>query len=168
MKKFLKKYFKTSQSGVTLIELLLVMGIISILFTISSILLLNLIPKASQTTHAEVLISELRHQQLKAMVGETQGTGAPQAYGVYIASDRYVLFGGEAYDSNDPTNFVVVLEGQLQLSTNFANQQIVFLAGSGEVKDFDIGNNRLTLSGGPSGQTVIMEVNRYGVVYEIN
>ncbi len=149
--------------GFTLIELMLVMGIIAILFAISTILLSGLIPKASFTAELEVLNSQLRQQQLKAMAGAGESESRSD-FGVYFSSNAYTLFSGEAYDPAAANNFVLEVEEPNQLQTTFNNQQVVFLAGSGEVANFNQTNNTITIRNTVTQEEKVITINRYGVI----
>lgn len=160
-------YQPLSNQGLTLIELLLTMGIISVLMTISSLLLLNLIPRASLKAESEVFISQLKHQQLKAMTGAARaGDGAdePSLYGIYIQDHAYTLFSGQVYDPLSADNFEVIVEEPISLSTSFPQQQIVFSAVSGEVQNFDANNNTITISDSQTNRDTIININQYGVI----
>ncbi len=152
--------------GLTLIELLLTMGIISVLMTISSLLLLNLIPRASLKAESEVFISQLKHQQLKAMAGAVPAGEAdePSLYGLYIQEHAYTLFSGQVYDPLAADNFELIVEEPISLSTNFPQQQIVFSAVSGEVQNFDANNNTITISDSQTNRETIINLNQYGVI----
>ena len=153
-------------SGFTLVELLLVMGIIGILISISSLLLLNLIPKASFTTQSEVLISQIRQQQLKAMTGYTEGFDESDYYGIHFQDHSYSIFKGQDYDPQDPNNYVVGVEEPNQLSTTFPNQQVIFIPGSGEIFGYLFGQNSITLSNSNTKESLTISLNKYGVTTE--
>jgi prepilin-type N-terminal cleavage/methylation domain-containing protein len=159
----LKHFARTHVSGFTLIELLLVMGIISVLFTISSLLLLNLIPKASFTAQSEILISEIRQQQLKAMTGYTQGAEEGGSYGIFFQEHGYTLFKGQEYDPLSSSNLTIAVDGPDSIATTLPNNQLVFAAGSGEVVGYVFGQNSITLSNSNTAESIIINLNEYGV-----
>lgn len=152
------------KKGFTLVELLVVMGIIGVLLAVSSLLLLNLIPKASLTTQAEKLVAELRNQQLRAMTGQVGSAGTVQSQGMYFTSDRYVLFSGASYNVADPENFEIILDQPLQIESTLLNQQVVFLAGSGEIDGYDSTQDRITIRNPSSNESVSIEFNQYGII----
>ncbi len=154
---------KKFSAGFTLIELTLVMGIMSVLLTITTILLTGLIPKASQVSSTDVLRADLRQQQSKAMVGETDGAMTQQTYGVKIDPHQYTLF-RSTYGVGKPDNFVVTIDAPLQLSTTFPSQQVTFLKGSGEVQNFSKTTDTITITNVQSGDNTILELNKYGVI----
>lgn len=155
---------RSSGAGFTLVELLLVMGIIGVLLTISSILLLNLLPKASLKSESEVLISQLRSQQLSAMSGEAYNTEEPSYFGIYFQNQTYTLFRGTDYDPAEIDNYEMVVDEPIQLSTTFPDQKVVFEAGSGEILNFTPGSSSITLSNSQTNETKTINLNQYGVV----
>ena len=153
-----------TKKGFTLVELLVVMGLISLLLAVSSLLLLNLIPKASLTTQAEKLVAELRNQQLRAMTGQIGSAGTAQSQGAYFAGDRYVLFSGTSYNATDPENFEIILDQPLQIESTLPTPQVVFLAGSGEIDSYDPALDRITIRNPASNESVAIEFNQYGII----
>ncbi len=91
--------------GFTLPELLIVMGVLAILTTLATVNLLRPQHQASTVAAVNILMADIRQQQLKTMLGNTEGSN----------------------------NFNVTLEPPFQVLTTFPNNQIVFQAGSGEV-----------------------------------
>jgi prepilin-type N-terminal cleavage/methylation domain-containing protein len=150
-----------STSGFTLVELLIVMALIGVLTTLTVVNLVQPQRSASVAGAVEVLVADLRSQQLKSMAGDSQSASAAQAHGVYIQSDRYTLFKG-SYSGGDTDNFVVQPDG-VSFSTAFASSQISFQKASGEPASFNPSANTITVSN-ISGESKTITVNRYGVV----
>ncbi len=150
-------------TGFTLVELLLVMGIIGILITISSLLLLNLIPKASFTAQSEVLISQIRQQQLKAMTGYNEGEEVGDYYGIFFQDHAYTTFKGEVYDPASPLNYTVPVEEPESIVTTLPNSQVVFEPGSGEILNYTFGQSSITLTNSNSAESITINLNEYGV-----
>lgn len=159
---------RTSVKGFTLPELMLSMGIVAVLFSIATILLSNLIPRTSLFSQSEALISDLRQQQTKAMVGETEGAGAAQLYGIKVEAQKYTLFKGAVYDPLNPNNYVVPVSRPLQMSTTFPSQIVQFNKGSGEVVGYGSATDTITITNVQGGNTTTIELNRYGVISSIN
>ncbi len=159
-----QNHLTLDKKGFTLVELLLVMGIIGLLLAVSSLLLLNLIPKASLTTQAEKLVAELRNQQLRAMTGQIGSAGTVQSQGAYFTADRYVLFSGTSYNVADPENFEIILDQPLQIESALPASQVVFLAGSGEIDTYDSDRDRITIRNPSSNESVAIEFNQYGII----
>ena len=100
------------------------------------------------------------------MLGNTEGGAVAGSFGIHIDSSQYVLFHGSTYNSNEPTNFAVILQTQLAVSTNLPNSQLVFTPGSGEVASWQAGSNVITLTRTDSGDTSTLTINPYGTVTE--
>ncbi|MBA3723842.1 MAG: type II secretion system protein [Candidatus Levybacteria bacterium] len=167
------KYFSTlnsqlsSQKGFTLIELIIVMGIFATLTGLSTISLMNVQHKSSLTATVNTLTADLRSQQLKAMVGDTEGRAAVDTYGINLATNTYTLFHG-TFSSMESTNFAVNVPSTIQVTTTLPNSQIIFLKGSGEVSGFVNGSNTITLRDTVNGSQSTITVNRLGVITGVN
>ncbi len=148
-----------SESGFTLTELLVVIGIIAILFVLSTINLGKAQTTVSVATVTNTLLADLKNQQLLAMTGDVGSTTSQQEHGIYIQLNSYTLFSDSTYTSADSNNFTVSA-GNNSLTTTFPSNQIVFNKGDGSVDGFSPGNNTITVSG--SGTTKIITVNRFG------
>lgn len=157
-----------SESGLTLIELLLVIGILSILFAIGIVSLTNIRVISGNSNASVVLISDLKTQQIKAMTGDTEGRGVPDNYGVKILSNRYVLFHGLSYNPSDTSNFSVPVDSGYLLSTTFPNSTIIFASESGQLVGFVANQNTIILTSTPSGQVKTIQFNAYGTITKIN
>jgi len=96
--------------GFTLIEVMLVMAIFSLLMGFVTINLLRPQNKASVDSLSTQLIADIKQQQLKAMVGDSEGQATSQQFGVYFESDGYTLFRGSSYSASEASNFEVTLE----------------------------------------------------------
>ncbi len=156
-----------SQSGYTLIELLLVMGIFTAFFIITSMNLLSVRSKTSLGTSVDVLLADLRSQQAKAMSGASANGTSNVNYGIHFLNNSYVLF-KSTYSVSDPLNYVVSLDN-LKIDTTFFSSEIVFNKGSGEVANFDSSANTIRFStlGGIVDQKIII-INRLGIVTSVN
>ena len=150
------------RKGFTLIELVVVMGIFTTLLGISTINLSGAQLRSSLNSAVEVFVTDLKSQQLRSMVGEDDGGGSAQSYGVHFESDSYTLFEGVAYSPVDPNNFQVNLPGNTEFFP--INSDLIFAIGSGEIASDTIVTIRRNSGGGQKE----ININRYGVVEEIN
>ncbi|MBP9691606.1 prepilin-type N-terminal cleavage/methylation domain-containing protein [Candidatus Woesebacteria bacterium] len=155
-------------TGFTLIELLLVMAISLVLIGVSTVSLTNVQQYSYLSKSLELLLSDIKLQQAKAMNGVTE-TGTAVRYGIYFGESSYTLFQGDAYDPDEATNFTVNLDGQLTFgSTEFAGDQIVFDTGSGEIVGFVDGQDSIVIANPGSSEDTVIELNSYGIFTEIN
>ena len=142
---------KKITSGFTLIELMVSMGILLILFALTTINLTRLPSSASQSSSYDRLVSDLRGQQTKAMVGY----GA-ETYGVHFESASYTLF-TRTYGTD---NYTINLDPNITFTgVTFPNSQVVFASGSGDV----IGaTGSASISNSVTGEVKTLRLNRYG------
>lgn len=158
---------KKGQAGFTIIEALLVMSIFIVLAGFSTISLLRAKHSSSLSTSVDTFISDLKQQQLKAMVGDTEGRAASGNYGIFFGAGKYTLFYG-AYSSTDSSNFDVSLGDSIQFSDiTFPGSKIVFKQGSGEIESYIDGSNTITIKDIMDNSQKIITLNEYGVVTQI-
>ena len=156
---------KNSRNGFTLVELMVVMGISLALFGFVIIGLSSNERIFSVSSTREIVVSDLNTQQAKAM----QGIDGTSAYGIYFEPDKYTLFKGNSYSSSDPDNFEIELdEGIVVSDISFPASIVVFNARSGEINGFVDGNNTVTIQDTQGISTIILSINRYGVIFEVN
>lgn len=164
----LKNRYKYKK-GFTLIELLLVSGMSAILFGLIIFSLVGFRNTSSQQSSTASLVSDIKSQQFKAMMGETEGRADSDNYGIYFYADRYVLFHGSSFNPNDSTNFTVDLPEDLAIeSVSFPNSVIIFEKLSGEILGFVPGSDSLTIRALNVNKEIVITLNRYGVITQIN
>ncbi len=150
--------------GFTLIEIVIVMGIMGILMGLGTVSLLRSQRRAGVNEAAQVLISDLRSQQTKAMTGVTVGGTVPVGFGIYFEANRYILFSGSSYNSSDSMNAEVSISAPSAITNiGFPGNAVVFLARSGEVAGFTPSGNSVTIEE-DGGQAKTIQVNKYGIV----
>ncbi len=152
-------HWRQNRPGLTLVELLLVMGIFAIIFSFATINLLNPQQKSTINSTTTTLISDLKEQQIKAMIGASEGIGSPQSYGIRFETDRYILFRGN-YSATEPRNFTINLDSNLVFSSFPPTQEIIFSKRSGEV--IDPGN--LTIQHIQTNAQKTMVINKLGAI----
>lgn len=159
------------RQGVTLIELTVVLGLLGVLFGLSSINYSNLIPKANITTTADVLVAELKQSQQKSMSGETgtaSASGQAQPYGVHIDSNQYVLYSGITYSAESSSNSAFPVAETVELSTTFPSGNILFDRGSGEISGYTSSESAtITIRDSASVQQKVIHLNRLGVITNV-
>lgn len=152
--------------GFTFIETVVIMGMVA---TLSGLVTLNVIAsqhRASLTEAIDVFISDIHGQQTKAMTGaRTVSGGSTPGYGVHVEADRYVLFAGDSYDPNDPSNASVLFPSPIRASAiGFPGANYIFASASGEALGYVAGTAFVTLTNTENGQVNTIRLNRYGVV----
>jgi prepilin-type N-terminal cleavage/methylation domain-containing protein len=161
-------FSSTLQKGFTLVELLLIMGIMATLLSIATLSFFNTRTTTVLSTSFDTFITDLKNQQTQAMVGDTEGRGVPDAYGIYIQPTKYTLFHGENYNPSDPANFDLNAETGFTLSTTFPENKIVFATNSGEIIGYTPGQNAVILTEIASGQSKTLQLNKLGTVTNID
>jgi prepilin-type N-terminal cleavage/methylation domain-containing protein len=168
MKKFISKlyplrftlYPSKTRAGFTLPEIVVVVAIMLTLFALGTLSLANFRKTTSISSTLDAFIADVKEQQVKAMVGDTEGSGSAANYGVHFESTSYTLFRG----TYGTANLVITLPSTLQVTTTFSGSQILFSEGSGEVGSAATVTFKDTLT---NNQKVV-SINRYGVVTAVN
>lgn len=159
---------KRTQKGFTFIELIVVFGIITVLFSIGYIGVSKLITSTTSNTSISSIISDIKTQQIKAMVGDTEGNGTPDTHGVKILSNSYVLFHGSVYNAQSSSNFEIPIPEGYTLTTTFPDQTIVFNLGNGEIANYDSSTDTITLTNTVTNRNQSVEFNKFGAVTSIS
>lgn len=155
------KQIKT-QHGFSITELLLIMGVFALLFGFASLNLLGIRSKTSLGTSVDVLLSDMKGQQIKAMTGTEGGDN----YGVHFQTNSYVLF-KSSFNPSNPDNFEVTLD-DITVDTTLPGSEVVFSKISGEVTGFNPSGNTIRFSSSSSTDQKIITLNRFGVVRGVN
>lgn len=116
--------------GFTLIELLIV---IAILVALSTIVLTSFYNYQSRRS-LELAVKEAR-QLLEEARSRSVASVDDSVYGVYIATDKMILFQGNTYDPNDENNSEFLIEPRLtisEVSLTPSTDRVVFEKGTGE------------------------------------
>lgn len=155
--------------GATLIEIIVVIGIFTTLFGLITVNLLNLPQKASLQSSLTTFISDFKHQQSKAMFLDTNGSLTTSDFGMYFEQNRYTLFRGNTFSPGSSDNFTVALGENVQFaSIFFPSSIVVFQRQSGEVLGFNPALNSITLKNTQTNEQKTIQINRYGVITNVN
>ena len=145
-------------------EVTIVVSILLILIGLATVNLFKFQHTSQLSSTVNSFLADYKEQQIKAMVGDTESTGAISDYGVHFETSSYTLF----RNTYGTANFPVSLPNGIQLSTTLPNSQIDFLRGSGEVSGFTNGQNTITLHDTGDGSQKTIIVNKYGIVTAVN
>ena len=156
------------ERGVTLIEVLVVIGILLTLIGIASISFLPYRSKSTLDTAITTLISDIKSQQIKALAGDTEGRSTNDNYGVHFETNSYTFFHGSVFNPLDTSNATVSLNEGLQIGSIFPSSQVVFSTKSGEIISFSQAQNSITLEDTVEGSSKTVNINRYGVITSVN
>jgi len=146
-----------TKKAFALIELLTVMGVIAILFSLSVPQLFRL-QNRNTLQNAEIkLISLIRQQQLLAM-------NSPNTYGIYFEQAQYTQFMGPNYSSSNSSNIVTPLDYPTQFSqVDFPLSTLQFATGSGEIYGFDSSHHSITIIDSVHNEQHTIQLNKLGV-----
>lgn len=147
--------------GYTFAELIIVMAIFMTVIGLATINLTSAKQQATLNTSIDILVSDMRGQQIKAMMGDTQNEVTASAQGIHFAATRYVLFHGNMYNSSDPKNFSVAFGDNISVVGNPSD--IIFQRVSGEVTSA----SSVTLRDNTTHTEKILQYNKYGSVYAV-
>lgn len=150
--------------GFSLLEVLVVMGLIAILTGLTVTNLIRPQTTASIDGVVNTLAADIKSQQLKAMVGDSLSASSAQEHGVRVQPTNYTLFKGASYAGGDTDNFTLQQGSDISLSTTFPSSVLIFTKAAGEVSGFVNGSNTITVTNTVSGQVKTLTVNRYGAV----
>lgn len=151
--------------GFTLVEFLVVMGAAAVIAAISISAMLR--PQTQADLDGEVLkiISDIKSQQLSAMIGATSATLSPTSYGIYFSTAGYTLFRGTSYNPADSENFSISFPSSVQMeSTTLATSTIIFNRLTGEVYAYASGADSVTFKNIVSNATSTLTINRLGAL----
>lgn len=148
-----------NQRGFTLVELAVVTSIVLTLLGLITISLLRSQQSASLTSAEEILVTDLRQQQLKAMIGDTEGRSTSDSFGIHFDSDQYVLFHG-SYSVSENTNSSISLPNNMQF--NSPNYNVIFskLSGTTSATTIELQDNT-------NSNLKRIHLNIYGTVIQV-
>ena len=156
------------KKGFTIVEMTVVLGMIAVLISYSVINLTSVQHTVYVASTIDTLVSDLKQQQLKAMVGDTEGRGVNDYYGVNFETSQYDLFHGSSYTPS-LSNPVIPLTTSIQFTNvTFPQSRIVFNKGDGSIVGFTAGSNTVTVRNTVTNEQKTITINRYGVITQIN
>lgn len=162
----MKKTSGTIKQGFTLVEVVVVVGLM--LFTLGFITqtLFRGQQRTSFTETVNLLVRDMRQQQISVMQGDTFNDHVLSDYSIRFESDRYILFPGSVYVSTNANNRVVPLEPTMKFtSITFPGAILTFARGSGDVRSYNAAANSVTVTDSDTNSQKIISVNEHGVVF---
>jgi prepilin-type N-terminal cleavage/methylation domain-containing protein len=157
------------QSGFTLVEFLLVMSIFSVLAAIGTVNLTSFQRQSQLNSSVNVLMADVKAQQIKAMSGDTAGGPTVENYGISFdpTNFRYILFRG-TYSAVNAANFAVSVPQTVEVTSTFPNGQLIFQKGSGEISGYASASAIVTLRDTMTSDRRVLQFNKYGVIANIS
>ncbi|MBI3397590.1 hypothetical protein HY045_03885 [Candidatus Woesebacteria bacterium] len=153
---------RTWEVGFTISELLVVMAIAIILWTLATMIFIRPQERVNLDLVVTTLAADIKAQQTKAMTGDGGSN-----YGIHFEVHRYILFTGTTYNSTDPNNFVVKVDSPVQvINITLTSSDLIFQKGSGET-DISTGHDGLTIQNSSGGSSKAFVINKYGSIQEI-
>jgi prepilin-type N-terminal cleavage/methylation domain-containing protein len=155
-------------NGFSLIEVILVIVMLSALFGFVSVDYLKTRNRVSLDQTTQLLITDIKNQQLQMMAGKTNSLATNVPYGIYFEQNKYTLFHALSYASNDTHNFAINLDSDNQFTNiNLPNFRIIFASTSGEIQNYNASQNTITISNINNNDQKIITINKYGVITSV-
>lgn len=155
------------QRGYSFIEVIIIMAIGATLVGFIVINLLGSQHRFSLSTSADTLINDIKIQQLKSMVGSTEGRTSTDSYGIAFGQHSYTFFHGTSYNSSDLSNAIFTLDTNILITTTFPSSAIVFQRPTGEIANFSANTNTVTLKDTTNNQTITLTFNSLGIITSV-
>ncbi len=156
-----------NNAGFTLIEILIALAVMLILLGLTTLNFTSIQHKTTLASTIEVLLADLGQQQIKAMVGDTEGRVATDNYGIHFISTGYTLF-YRSYSATDAANFSVTMPTGQQVIASLPESEVIFQKGSGDIVNYTATQSAVTLRDTTTGEQKVIQLNRYGVVTGVN
>ena len=154
-----------ARSGFTFVEVVIVMGLVGMLITILSTTLFRSQQSASLDATAQLLVSDIKKQQVFAMSGDTASSGVFIDYSVRFDPQQYTLYPGSVYVQSNPLNITVPVESPLSIvSATLSAQVATFARLSGDVRDYTLSGGTIIIQNNQTGQQKQIQINRRGVI----
>jgi len=141
------------KNAYTLIELLIVIGILAVLTGLSSLSLVSYSKSADIGTSKTIVMQTLLQARGNSMADVDDKT-----WGVHLETNRVILFSGASYNPNDGTNQVKPISGGTSINTSLSD--VIFAKRTGATAN----TGDITITGQSSNAVTIM-INEQGNIY---
>lgn len=143
-----------SESGFTLIEILLAIAIVTILAGMGLWISMDVYRNYSYRSEKETFISAIQKARLESMVNLNEA-----AHGIHVESDKYIIFQGSSYSATSSLSRTIAPSGPVTITGNPSlPQDIVFNQLSGTT--FSSG----TLTIGDGVRATVISINNEGQI----
>lgn len=145
------------RAGFTIIELLVVLGILAVITVVISPFLSTSVGKNELVSRTWELTGALRQAQFNSVTAHTNSS-----WGVHVQTDRFVLFRGTAYNVSDPDNVITMLPSiiTLTMALNGGVADARFSKIRGETNDY----GTITLTDSTSNEARTITITAVGVI----
>lgn len=151
----------SNSRGISLVEILIVMGIFMVLAGASYVNLVKPVNSTNLTTTVDKVITDIKSAQNYSMAG----ADSAQNHGVYFSSGYYTVFVGATYNATDTKNRKQTFDPQIKIQNiTVPGSTLVFLEGSGEISGFSGTSYGLKVVNTQSGESRQININRYGAI----
>lgn len=166
----MKNQEKNFQRGISIIELIIAMMVLSTIFGLVSLNLLNTKQRTNFNTTLNQLLSDIKLQQVKAMSLSVENNAPSTSdYGIHFESTTYTSFRGSSYVPAASGNFTLSLGDNMVFeSVSLPQSVIIFSRQNGEIQSFNPLLNTIVLKNTLNNQQKTIKINRYGVFTQIN
>lgn len=141
--------------GITLLEILVVVGIVAIIAAASVVLSVSSLNQSRISTERDQLIADLRTAQSRSLTGYQD-----DVWGIYLESGQYTVFKGSSYAGRD-TDYDQV-HAVTSTITYSGNAEINFDFKEGTTSD----TGTITLTEAGTGETRGISINENGRISE--
>ena len=145
--------------GFTVVELLIVMGILLFISALSFPLYNNWLPRTVLSSVQAELLQSLREVQASSRGGENQSR-----FGLYFDSNNnYTVYQGNDYASRDPSyDRIINLENNIAFDLSWAGTELNFATSTG----LPSATGTISIVNSLSDESKIILINRYGIIKE--
>jgi len=153
--------------GFTLIEILVVIGIISTIFMLSTLAVLNIQKTQLLENNAWAVVSLLRQAQNQALNGVSVDGANQTNFGVHFDSStgEYILFRGDNFNPGDSYNFVQNLPSGLSFNLTLpSGNNVVFNKITGRVGNYNNLRHFIRIRDDNTGNEITIDFNQQGAV----